>query len=142
MATAKSKKAEEAVESVKAAAAEAVESVKAAAGEAAKKGEAAVQATKRAAKKVVEQAAEKAEPVKKAVAAKRTKKAEITAKVVVELSDKGESTDALIDRAKADWIAKGNSLDDIKELALYINACEGMVYYVVNDDYLSGSFVF
>ena len=43
---------------------------------------------------------------------------------------------------KEDWSAKGNSLEDIKELSLYVNATEGMVYYVVNDDYLSGSFAF
>ena len=28
----------------------------------------------------------------------------------------------------------------MKQLTLYINAVEGMVYYVVNDDYLSGNF--
>ena len=33
-------------------------------------------------------------------------------------------------------------VDDIKELAIYVNAAEGTVYYVVNDDYLSGSFDF
>ena len=48
----------------------------------------------------------------------------------------------MVERAKSDWTAKGNSLDDVKDLALYINASEGMVYYVVNDDYLSGSFAF
>ena len=32
------------------------------------------------------------------------------------------------------------ALDDMKQLTLYINAVEGMVYYVVNDDYLSGNF--
>ena len=45
-----------------------------------------------------------------------------------------------IERAKEDWVAKGNALDEVKALSLYINAVEGMVYYVVNDDYLSGSF--
>lgn len=139
----KSKKTEDAVEKAKAVTAEAAEKVKAVAEDAAKKGEAAVKATKRTVKKVAETAAEKTSAVKKAAAAKKAvKKAEITTKVVIELAENSASADTLIERAKEDWSAKGNSLEDIKELSLYVNATEGMVYYVVNDDYLSGSFAF
>ena len=139
----KSKKTEDAVEKVKAVASEAAEKVKTVAEDAAKKGEAAVKATKRTVKKVAETAAEKTESVKKAASAKKAaKKSEITTKVVIELAENSASADTLIELAKEDWAAKGNSLEDIKELALYVNATEGMVYYVVNDDYLSGSFAF
>lgn len=74
--------------------------------------------------------------------AARTKKSAVTTKVVVELANKSASSEMLVERAKEDWVKKGNVLADIKELAIYINATEGMVYYVVNDDYLSGSFAF
>ena len=94
----------------------------------------------------VEETAEKAKAavekparaVKKAAA--KVKKEEIETKVVIELPNVSESADSLIERAKADWTAKGNALADMKQLTLYINAAEGMVYYVVNDDYLSGNF--
>lgn len=84
-------------------------------------------------------------PAEKKPAAKtsRAKKpAAVATKVVIELMEKSADSVTLIERAKEDWTAKGNSLEDVKELALYINASEGMVYYVVNDDYLSGSFAF
>ncbi len=138
----KSKKAEEAVEKAKAVTAEAAVKVKAVADEAAKKGEAAVKATKRTVKKAADTAAEKTAAIKKSAAEKKAKKAEISTKVVIELAENSASSDTLIARAKEDWAAKGNALADIKELALYVNATEGMVYYVVNDDYLSGSFAF
>lgn len=121
-------KAAEVVEAVETAAVEAVETVEAApAAEKPKK--------KAAAKKTAEKpAAPKAARAKKAAA--------ISTKVVVELMDKSADSATLVERAKEDWTAKGNALEDVKELALYINATEGMVYYVVNDDYLSGSFAF
>lgn len=74
--------------------------------------------------------------------AARAKKSAVVTKVVVELANKSASSEMLVERAKEDWVKKGNALADIKELAIYINASEGMVYYVVNDDYLSGSFAF
>ena len=80
--------------------------------------------------------------VKTAKTAAPKKTAAIVSKVVIELADKSASSEALIERAKDDWTNKGNDIADIKELALYVNASEGMVYYVVNDDYLSGSFAF
>ena len=138
----KSKKVEEAAEKVKAVAVETAEKAKAVADEAAKKVEPAVKATKRTVKKAADTAVQKTAAVKKSAAEKKAKKAEIATKVVIELADNSASSDTLIERAKEDWAAKGNALADIKELALYVNASEGMVYYVVNDDYLSGSFAF
>lgn len=120
----------------------AVEKVKAVAEEA-------KSAVKNAAEIVTEKAEETVEKAKAAVekprravkkAAAKVKKEEIETKVVIELSNVSESADSLIERAKADWTAKGNALADMKQLTLYINAAEGMVYYVVNDDYLSGNF--
>lgn len=100
-----------------------------------------IKAVEAAAAETAAPAEEKAEK-KTAAKTTRAKKAAISTKVVVELMDKSADSATLIERAKEDWVAKGNSLEDVKDLALYINASEGMVYYVVNDDYLSGSFAF
>ena len=128
--------AEEAVKKVKAVAEDAKATVKAAAETVTEKAEATVEKAKSAAKKAA------AKPRRTAAKKPAVKKAaeKIETKVVIELPNVSESTDSLIDRAKADWTAKGNSLSDMKQLTLYINAVEGMVYYVVNDDYLSGNF--
>ncbi|MBR6718579.1 MAG: hypothetical protein IKI77_09600 [Oscillospiraceae bacterium] len=137
MPRAKKEAAAEAVEKVKAVAEDAKATVKAAAESVADKAETVVEKAKSAAKssRTAKKAADK--PAK----APRVKKtAAIETKVVIELPTVSESADSLVDRAKADWTAKGNSLDDMKQLTLYINAVEGMVYYVVNDDYLSGNF--
>ena len=127
----------EVAEKDKAVAEDAKATVKAAAETVTEKAEATVEKAKTAAKKAAAKprraAAKKAAPAKKAAD-------QIEAKVVIELPNVSESTDSLIDRAKADWTAKGNALNDMKQLTLYINAVEGMVYYVVNDDYLSGNF--
>ena len=127
----------EVAEKVKAVAEDAKATVKAAAETVTEKAEATVEKAKTAAKKAAAKprraAAKKAAPAKKAAD-------QIEAKVVIELPNVSESTDSLIDRAKADWTAKGNALNDMKQLTLYINAVVGMVYYVVNDDYLSGNF--
>ncbi len=136
MPRAKKDAAAEAVEKVKAVAEDAKATVKAAAESVADKAEIVVEKAKtaktaRAAKKTEEKAA-------KVSRAKKTPQVET--KVVIELPSVSESADSLVARAKADWTAKGNSLDDMKQLTLYINAVEGMVYYVVNDDYLSGNF--
>lgn len=129
MARDKKEAAAEAVEKVKAVAEDAKATVKAAAESVADKAK--TVKSNRAAKKNSE----------KAVKAPRAKKAaDIQTKVVIELPTVSESADTLVERAKSDWTAKGNSLDDMKQLTLYINAVEGMVYYVVNDDYLSGNF--
>ena len=129
MARDKKEAAAEAVEKVKAVAEDAKATVKAAAESVADKAK--TVKSNRAAKKSTE----------KTVKATRAKKAaDIQTKVVIELPTVSESADTLVERAKSDWTAKGNSLDDMKQLTLYINAVEGMVYYVVNDDYLSGNF--
>lgn len=133
---AKKDAAAEAVEKVKAVAEDAKATVKAAAESVADKAETVVEKAKtaksnRTAKKTEEKAA-------KAARVKKTQ--QIETKVVIELPTVSESADSLVARAKSDWTAKGNSLDDMKQLTLYINAVEGMVYYVVNDDYLSGNF--
>ena len=129
MARDKKEAAAEAVEKVKAVAEDAKATVKAAAESVADKAK--TVKSNRAAKKTTE----------KTVKAPRAKKAaDIQTKVVIELPTVSESADTLVERAKSDWTAKGNSLDDMKQLTLYINAVEGMVYYVVNDDYLSGNF--
>jgi hypothetical protein len=139
MPRAKKEAAAEAVEKVKAVAVDAKATVKAAAETVADKAETVVEKAKTAAKstRVVKKA------VEKTAKTPRAKKApEFETKVVIELPEVSESTAVLVERAKADWTAKGNSLDDVKQLSLYINAPERMVYYVVNDDYLSGNFAF
>ena len=137
MPRAKKEAAAEAVEKVKAVAVDAKATVKAAAETVADKAEIVVEKAKTAAKTT--RAAKKS--AEKAIKASRVKKAAaIETKVVIELPSVSESADTLVERVKADWTAKGNSLDDMKQLTLYINAAEGMVYYVVNDDYLSGNF--
>ena len=90
--------------------------------------------------RTAKKAADKAPAEKKTAAKKSADK--LSAKVVVELGDKSATPDELVERAKTDWANKGNAVADIKELAVYVNAAEGTVYYVVNDDYLSGSFDF
>lgn len=126
----------EAVKKVKAVAEDAKATVKAAAEAVIEKAETTVEKSKTVAKKP---AAKPRQTAAKKTAVKKTAE-KIEAKVVIELPNVSESTDSLIERAKADWTAKGNSLSDMKQLTLYINATEGMVYYVVNDDYLSGNF--
>ncbi len=131
----KKEAAEAAVEKVKAVAEDAKSAVKTAAEVVTEKVEETAEKAKTAAKAAVEKPAR---AVKKAAA--KVKKEEVETKVVIELPNVSESADSLIERAKADWTAKGNALADMKQLTLYINAAEGMVYYVVNDDYLSGNF--
>ena len=131
MPRAKKDAAAEAVEKVKAVAEDAKATVKAAAESVADKAEIVVEKAK---------TAKTARAAKAAKASRPKKTPQVETKVVIELPSVSESADSLVARAKADWTAKGNSLDDMKQLTLYINAVEGMVYYVVNDDYLSGNF--
>lgn len=137
MPTTKKEVAEEAVKKVKAVAEDAKATAKAAAETIAEKAEETVEKAKSAAKKA---AAKPRQAAAKKTAAAKKDADKIEAKVVIELPNVSESTDSLIARAKEDWTGKGNSLSDMKQLSLYINAAEGMVYYVVNDDYLSGNF--
>ncbi len=83
--------------------------------------------------------------VEKKPAAKRTaaKKAAAPAvNVVVQIMGKDATPEDMVARAKADWEAQGHSVDEIKSLSVYLNTAEGRVYYVVNDDFNSGSFAF
>ncbi|HAG12290.1 MAG TPA: hypothetical protein DCG49_00325 [Ruminococcus sp.] len=134
----------DAVEKVKAVAEDAKEAVVAAAETVAEKAEPVVKKVKAAAKSAAKprRSAAKSEEESKPAKTTRTKKAEasVETKVVIELPNVSESADSLVSRAKADWLAKGNAQEDMKQLTLYINAAEAMVYYVVNDDYLSGNF--
>ncbi len=86
-----------------------------------------------------------AAPAEKKPAAKRTaakKAATPTVNVVVQIMGKDATPEDMVARAKADWEAQGHSVDEIKTLAVYLNTAEGRVYYVVNDDFNSGSFAF
>ena len=133
----KKEDAEGVVKKVKAVAEDTKATVKAVAETVTEKAEATVEKAKSAAKKATSKPRQAA--ANKAAAAKKDAD-KIETKVVIELPNVSESTDSLIARAKADWTAKGNSLSEMKQLSLYLNAAEGMVYYVVNDDYLSGNF--
>ena len=42
------------------------------------------------------------------------------------------SSDEMIERTKAAYLAEGNSLDDVKSVKIYINANERRAYYVIN----------
>ena len=42
------------------------------------------------------------------------------------------SSDEIIERTKAAYLAEGNSLDDVKSVKIYINANERRAYYVIN----------
>lgn len=43
------------------------------------------------------------------------------------------SSDEMIEKTKAAYLAEGNSLDDVKSVKVYINANERRAYYVIND---------
>lgn len=80
-------------------------------------------------------------PAAKRTAAKKTT-ATPTVSVFVQVMGKEATPENMVARAKADWETQGHSIDEIKNLAVYLNAAEGRVYYVVNDDFNSGSFAF
>ncbi len=95
--------------------------------------------------KTAAEAPAKAAPAEKKTAAKRTttkKAAAPTVNVVVQIMGKDATPEDMVARAKADWEAQGRSVDEIKTLSVYLNTCEGRVYYVVNNDFNSGSFAF
>ena len=87
-----------------------------------------------------EKAAKPAAKTTKRPAAKKT--AKVVEKVVVQIMGKDATPEDMVARAKADWEANGHSVDEIKALSVYLNTAEGKVYYVVNDEVLSGSFDF
>lgn len=109
--------------------------------------------TKTAAKKTEENVKEtpaiktttKKTPAKTTTKKTTTKTTEATKKVVepaiiVKIQYNGKEVDQqeMIERVKADWIAKGNDLKNMKTLATYIKPEEDSVYYAVNDELNSG----
>ena len=42
------------------------------------------------------------------------------------------SSDDLVQRTRAAYLAEGNSIDDVKSVKIYINANERRAYYVIN----------
>ena len=44
------------------------------------------------------------------------------------------SSDDLVQRTRAAYLAEGNSIDDVKSVKIYINANERRAYYVINDN--------
>lgn len=60
--------------------------------------------------------------------------------IIVKIQYNGKEVDQqeIIERVKADWVAKGNDLKDMKTLATYIKPEEESVYYAVNDELNSG----
>ena len=51
----------------------------------------------------------------------------------VQYGDHEVRTRDIMDRCKADYIAKGHSQKDIKEIQVYIKPAENAAYYVVNN---------
>jgi ElaB/YqjD/DUF883 family membrane-anchored ribosome-binding protein len=85
---------------------------------------------------------EKAAPVtKKATQAAKTvsggisqRAAKVTCKeeIYVQYSQHEVRTTDIMDRAKEDYVNKGNKLTDIKEIQVYIKPSDNAAYYVVN----------
>ena len=63
------------------------------------------------------------------VAARFTRKEEI----FVQYGNYEVRTRDIMDRAKADYISKGHSQKDIKEIQIYIKPADNAAYYVVNN---------
>lgn len=99
------------------------------------------QTAKRARKPKAVEASVAEKPAAKRAAAKKTTTTP-TVSVFVQIMGKEATPEDMVARAKTDWEAQGHSVDEIKSLAVYLNAAEGRVYYVVNDDFNSGSFAF
>ncbi len=87
----------------------------------------------------------KAAPVKKAATTAKkpattktaAKKAETKEVVFVQFDDREVELAGLIERAKEAYKAAGKN-DEAKDVKVYVNVAEKMVYYVVND--FAGSF--
>ena len=79
-------------------------------------------------------AAKKAEPAKKATAAKKTA---VSTKVMVQFDDREVDLEGLVARAAEAYKAAGHKTA-AKDIKVYVNVNEKMVYYVA-DDY-AGSF--
>ena len=98
---------------------------------------AAAKTVKPAAEKKTKAAAAKKEakaPAKKpAVKADAPVKEAVKESVYLQYNGIEAETQELTERAKQHWADAGNDLKDMKSIAIYVNATEMMVYYVVND---------
>lgn len=96
---------------------------------------AAAKTVKPAAEKKTKAAAVKKEAPAKKPAAKTDAPVKEAVKESVYLQYNGieAETQELTETAKQHWADAGNDLKDIKSIAIYVNANEMMVYYVVND---------
>lgn len=84
-------------------------------------------------------AAPKAEAEKKAVAPKAAKKPAATTRrkaadtVYVQYGAAEWDVAALVEKAKADYVAAGHKATEAKKVTVYVKPEEGKAYYVVND---------
>ena len=62
----------------------------------------------------------------------RAAKAGCKEEVYVQYSQHEVRTTDIMDRAKADYVSKGNKITDIKEIQVYIKPADMAAYYVVN----------
>lgn len=79
-------------------------------------------------------------PVKKEPKETKTKasvKPVVTEKIIYQKNGRDLVISSLIERVKAAYVAEGHKMDAIKNVEVYINVDEGMVYYVI-DGYASG----
>lgn len=91
----------------------------------------------KAAEVVKEKAAEVKEAVKEKTAA--VKKAEpVSEEIYVQFGNNEFFTKDIVEKVKAAYVAEGHKAESIKQVRVYIKPEEGMVYYVVNNDYASG----
>ena len=75
----------------------------------------------------------KAPAKKPAVKADAPVKEAVKESVYLQYNGIEAETQELTERAKQHWADAGNDLKDMKSIAIYVNANEMMVYYVVND---------
>ena len=62
----------------------------------------------------------------------RAAKAACKEEIFVQYSQHEVRTSDILDRAKADYVKKGNEITDIKEIQVYIKPSDNAAYYVVN----------
>ena len=87
------------------------------------------------AQKVVKKQSEKAIKAAKAVGndiSLKAAKVSCKEEVFIQYSSHELRAADIIDRAKQDFVSKGNKLSDIKEIQVYIKPSDNAAYYVVN----------
>ena len=95
-----------------------------------------------AAKAVKKEVASAAKAVKKEVADKAAKaaaKKETEVKVMVQQGGLEYDMDAIVEKAKAAWVAKGHRVSSIKQLSVYVNIDEKQYYTVINGEEQGGA---